>query len=281
MLFFYPDGPERLKLAKKLISYGCDLDAEQIRNKADSTILHIIVKQGNPKRLGLLLDLITLGANIPDELLHLAAEKAPVSFLKALFPGRIIPGINSRDHRGYTPVQAAAFRTDPEVPAVLSFLASKGGNMNDDLFKLVSSPEVAACILDLGADVNHIHRDGSFPLWIAVMSNRTEVAKVLLERGADVNQRDPQANTCLHIMWTKEMCNLLMENNPSLTVINSYGQSVLDALSCDEDAEEDFVEMAKSFFEKCPSGFLETRVGPQGSTALDIYVDAGIPGTAK
>lgn len=258
MLLCYPDGPGRFSLAQELIRLGCDLNARQIRRQVNSTILQLIVRIGNPNRLGLLRDLIKLRAIQPEGLLHLAAENAPVSFLEALFAGSV-PGINSTDPKGYTPAQVAASRTDPDAAKVLSFLARKGADMNGDLFKFVTRPEVAGCILELGADVNRTDADGKSPLYWAVIGDNDGVANQLLERGADVHQLGPQGENCLQVAWTPEMLELLIGYSPSLPLINGSGQYLLDSfLGNDDIADQDFQDMVILLVTEYPEAYLST-----------------------
>jgi ankyrin repeat protein len=69
---------------------------------------------------------------------------------------------------------------------------------------LASTPEIAAMLLDAGADINARNRHkfagpGNSPLSGAVYQDKREVVRLLIQRGADVNQADNAGFTPLHL----------------------------------------------------------------------------------
>jgi ankyrin repeat protein len=69
---------------------------------------------------------------------------------------------------------------------------------------LAATPEIAAVLLDVGADINgpNGHKfagPGNSPLSAAAYQQRQDVARVLIERGAAVNQGDNSGFTPLHL----------------------------------------------------------------------------------
>ena len=58
-------------------------------------------------------------------------------------------------------------------------------------------PEIRK-LIDAGADVNVINKDGSTPLLIALLNRQTEIVKLLLKAGADVNKASHYGLTPLH-----------------------------------------------------------------------------------
>jgi uncharacterized protein len=69
---------------------------------------------------------------------------------------------------------------------------------------LAATPEIAAMLLDAGADVDARNRHkfagpGNSPLSAAVYQQRNEVVRLLIGRGADVNRGDNSGFTPLHL----------------------------------------------------------------------------------
>ena len=75
--------------------------------------------------------------------------------------------------------------------------------------------EIAALLLDRGADVNAQYK-GGFALYTAAVKGHTEIAALLLNRGADVNAKTNTGETSLHVAACEghtEMAALLRRHN--------------------------------------------------------------------
>jgi peptidoglycan/LPS O-acetylase OafA/YrhL len=62
---------------------------------------------------------------------------------------------------------------------------------------LFGHPNVVTLLLDRGADVNRLHRDGGTALHTAAFLGRAEIARMLLDAGADVNVKNERGETAL------------------------------------------------------------------------------------
>lgn len=93
-------------------------------------------------------------------------------------------------------------------------------------------------LLDAGADVNKISRNGFAPLCIAAFWDSSDIVKLLMKHNADVNVRNNGT------LWTPMHCAafqghgrvimFLMENKPDLTLADSLGRTAVDFASTTE-----------------------------------------------
>jgi ankyrin repeat protein len=110
--------------------------------------------------------------------------------------------------RGIEIVAHAAMAGDAEtVRRLLTEDSSLAGGYTDEgwtALHLAASVEIAAMLLDAGADINAPNRHkfagpGNSPLSAGTYMQRADVVRFLIERGADVNQGDNAGLTPLHL----------------------------------------------------------------------------------
>jgi ankyrin repeat protein len=94
-------------------------------------------------------------------------------------------------------------------------------------------PELAAALIDRGADVNACSSNQmhNTPLHAAVAGRRVELVKLLLERGADVNARQHGGWTALHgaaQAGDREIVEILLANGAHMNARADNNQSPLD-----------------------------------------------------
>lgn len=70
------------------------------------------------------------------------------------------------------------------------------------------SPDVIKLILDAGADVHQVVREGGSPLSMAVEAGNVEVIQLLLQAGANPNPTDGNVS----VFWSFAPSNILFQN---------------------------------------------------------------------
>lgn len=100
--------------------------------------------------------------------------------------------IEAEDHKSFTPLILAAYNNQPEV---VDFLLQKGvktdppeGAGNSALMGVCFKgyKNIAAKLIDAGADVNLRNANGATALTFAATFGHLEIAEMLLKKGADI-----------------------------------------------------------------------------------------------
>jgi len=96
-----------------------------------------------------------------------------------------------------------------------------------------SSSKVLRSLIDRGAQVNEVARDGGTPLMNAISENKEDNALVLLAYGANINAQNNQGNTALILACEPEksqgyntVC-FILKQHPRLNIKNHKGQTAL------------------------------------------------------
>jgi ankyrin repeat protein len=178
---------------------------------ASADEIHDAVRSGDLEKVKTLLQGHGDWLNSPDQNqktpLHLALESGHAHIAKYLIEQGA--DINLKDKDKASPLHNAAYLGKLEI---VDLLLKKGAtSLNEGNFRGQTPlhfacegghPEVAARLLDAGADIEARDMIGRTPLMTTAMSRNMEVVKVLLKRGADINataKRGPATYTTLTV----------------------------------------------------------------------------------
>jgi ankyrin repeat protein len=87
-------------------------------------------------------------------------------------------------------------------------------------------------LINKGADIDALDKDGNTALMYAVRNNYVWLAKILIKAGIDVNAQDAVGRTAL--MWTTlynyplQMAELLIEGGADVNIEDKTGRTVFD-----------------------------------------------------
>jgi ankyrin repeat protein len=98
---------------------------------------------------------------------------------------------------------------------------AKDARTNRTPLHLAHSPEIAAVLIENGANVNLKNESGSTALMIAVSNGMLDFVKLLIKHGADVNALDVESNSSLHIA-----CNTMIDNFEIVKMLIESGAKV-------------------------------------------------------
>ena len=85
-------------------------------------------------------------------------------------------------------------------------------------------------LLETGADINENWR-GYYPLFLALIHGRCDIAETLIKRGADINIKDAAENSLIHIVMREcedtRAVDFFYKNKFDFNVKNKYGETPL------------------------------------------------------
>src|SRR5579864_802447 len=172
------------------------------------------------------------------EELHRAARAGNLKQVQALIAGGV--PVDARDAMGGTPLHDAAWAGEKEVAA---FLIESGADVNAKHNEgqstplhyavLTNHPDVVELLLDHGADQAALYKTSQTALHLAAARGYSRVATLLIAHGADIRARDETGSTALsEASWTggAEMVKLLIAKGAAVNEVNpETGMSALHA----------------------------------------------------
>ncbi|KAJ5430099.1 hypothetical protein N7491_007115 [Penicillium cf. griseofulvum] len=226
-----------IEKAKRLIDQGADLD--DCDNQLGITPLHCAVYRGNEEMVELLLNSkANINATCKDgqTVLHIAAEQGHRKLIRFLLHRRVKS--RTANQKGETALQLAIGTTHDE--ATIPVLIKSRFDMdvqntltgNTALHRAVElrRPRILAFLLEKGANMNVLNRDGLTALQLACKTDNCEAVSLFLERGAQLEIRSSHGTTALHISalqgnWVA--FDLLLIGGADINAWDSEGDSLL------------------------------------------------------
>ncbi|SHG95327.1 ankyrin repeat domain-containing protein [Flagellimonas flava] len=150
-----------------------------------------------------------------------------------------------KDSAGFYPISIVVRQKHPEL---LKVLLDKGANPNlanhDNLRTTalmqcsnVNSPEMARLLLEAGADVNSIDKNGDPVIHWSAYYGQTELTKLFLKHGAKTDLASIHAKGVLQVAlkeWKSEIVALLLKNGVTTVSLDSEKQTLADAVKLNE-----------------------------------------------
>ncbi len=185
------------EIVKVLIDAGADLEKVENEYRGDK-LLHIAVIYGRVEAIRLLIDK-KADVNTTNN-----ADDTPLH-------------IAARSQYNYSTQQLLDYRLQPPP------------------FK--KRKEIIIALIDAGADLEAVNKDGDKPLHIAAALGGVKTVRLLIDKGADVNTRNPiNGNTPLHVAAGSPYSNAstiraLIRAGADLDAVNKNGNKPLDLAS--------------------------------------------------
>lgn len=223
--------------AKRLIEQGANIN--DCDNQLGMTPLHCAVNRGNEEMIELLLEHnvdLNAACKQGNTALHMAAEQGHRKIIRTLLHRRI----NSRTSNQYgaTALQLAVGTAYDE--AIVPLLIKNRFDMDVQntitgstvlhLAVELKRPRIIAFLVEKGASLNVLNRQGITPLQLACKIDNCEAVSLLLERSPNLEHRSSHGDTALHIAaieghWVA--LDLLSFGGADINAWDSKGESLL------------------------------------------------------
>ncbi len=153
--------------------------------------------------------------------------------------------LQKMDTLGYYPLSLAVRHKHPQLLQVLLDRGVNPNQINNDNLKTtalmqcsnVNSPKMAQLLLEAGADVNSIDKNGDPVIHWSAYYGQTELTKLFLKHGAKTDLASIHAKGVLQVAlkeWKSEIVALLLKNGVTTVSLDSKKQTLADAVKFNE-----------------------------------------------
>lgn len=226
-----------IEKAQRLIDQGADVD--DCDNQLGVSPLHCAVYRGNEEMVELLLNSkANINATCKDgkTVLHIAGEQGHRKLIRFLLHRRVKS--RKANQQGETALQLAIGTTHDEATVPLLIKSRFDMDVqntvtgNTALHRAVElrRPRILAFLLEKGANMNILNRDGMTALQLACKTDNCEAISLFLERGAQLEIRSSRGTTALQVSalqgnWVA--FDILMIGGADINAWDSEGDSLL------------------------------------------------------
>jgi uncharacterized protein len=231
---------ELAESVRLLVEAGADIDLKAVAPSSDdhraavmcavqrtccSKVLHAFLQSGAD---------VSSADAFGTTALHLAAVAGRADSCELLL-ARADSSIHAKNENGWTALMHAAARGCLDV---VQMLLQYGADVNvrdakdRPLFAACkcNDADVAACLIEAGADVNAVDSDAECALLAAVQSNSSALVRLLLDSGADIKATGLAGHNALFRAVTfghVPMMEILVRRGLKLTAVDSTGSTLL------------------------------------------------------
>ncbi|MEM9648785.1 MAG: ankyrin repeat domain-containing protein [Bacteroidota bacterium] len=158
------------------------------------------------------------------------------------FPARLT---NVKDSTGYYPISIAIRQKQTKLLKALLEMGANPNLINGDLLKTnalmqcsnVNSVAMARLLLEVGADVNSIDKNGDPVIHWSAYYGQTQLTKLFLDHGAKTNLKSIHADGVLQVAlkeWKSEIVALLLEHGVTAVALNPKKQKLVEAVKLNQ-----------------------------------------------
>lgn len=222
---------DTLEVAEFLIAHGGDLNQ---KNKWGETPLKRMVEKNSLMVIKLLTQFGT-HPSMTNDLLNESAKCNALELAKFLIKSGV--DVNAINKHNCTALNYAIFSNSYEVAKVLiesGAVLSPSIMLSTVGFQL-NSPKIVELLIEVGADINAVDKDGNTTLHRAMCFSNPEIAEILIKKGADLEIKNKLGETPLayfHKQWIGgsnplPIVKLLVEAGANLEVVDKMKRTLL------------------------------------------------------